>query len=120
MVTRIGVHKLLSSVVVHGDTVYLAGQIGEGVTMAEQFRSALSKVQAHLGAVQSSKASILQAQIFLKDIADFGEMNEIWSSWIDPENPPARATIEARLAKEEYKVEILVIAARSSMFPIGI
>ena len=39
-------------------------------------------------------------------------MNAVWDGWIDPGNPPARATVEARLAAAGYKVEIAMIAAR--------
>ncbi|WP_322996670.1 RidA family protein [Castellaniella sp.] len=101
----------MSNAVVHGNTVYLAGQTGEGEDVQAQARSALAAVDALLAQVGSHKSKILQATIWLRDIADFAAMNTVWEAWIDPSNPPARATGEARLAAPELKFEVIVIAA---------
>ncbi|KAB0680031.1 RidA family protein [Aureimonas leprariae] len=112
-IRRVEPGKRMSGAVIHGDTVYLAGQVGDpssGIT--EQTESALAEVERLLTAAGSSKAKILSAQIWLKDIADFGAMNLVWDAWIDPANPPARATMgKADLATSEYLVEVIVVAA---------
>jgi enamine deaminase RidA (YjgF/YER057c/UK114 family) len=58
----------------------------------------------------ATKKSILTATIYLADIATFAQMNEAWDAWVPEGMPPARATVEAKLAKPEYKVEIMVTA----------
>ncbi|MGK9264145.1 RidA family protein [Sinorhizobium meliloti] len=110
-INRIGVYPRLSSAVIHNNTVYLAGQIGEGDTTADQCMSALAKIDQLLAASGSNKSKILQSLIYLADISEFNEMNKVWESWIDPCNTPARATMEAKLAEPEYKVEFVVVAA---------
>jgi enamine deaminase RidA (YjgF/YER057c/UK114 family) len=103
--------KRMSGAVVHGNTVYLAGQVGEGSSVAEQSKSALAEVDRLLAAAGSDKSKILQTIIYLSDMSTFGEMNAVWEGWIDPANPPARATSEAALATPDYKVEFIVTAA---------
>jgi enamine deaminase RidA (YjgF/YER057c/UK114 family) len=73
----------------------------------------LGQIDALLTEAGTDKSRLLSATIWLADIGDFGEMNAVWESWIDPANPPARATGEVKLAAPEYKVEIIVVAARS-------
>src|SRR5262249_45294557 len=51
-------------------------------------------------------------------IGTFSEMNAVWDAWVDKSNPPARATVEARLAAPKYLVEIVVIAAVLTMLLI--
>ena len=101
----------MSQVVVCGDTVYLAGQVGEGSTVTEQSKSALAEVDRLLAAAGSDKSKILQTIIYLSDMSTFAEMNAVWEAWIDPANPPARATSGAPLATPDYKVEFIVTAA---------
>ena len=111
-VRRIEPGPRMSQAVVHGGTVYLAGQVGApGQSVADQTRAVLAQVERLLGEVGSDKSRILAATIWLADIGDFAEMNSVWDSWIDPANPPARATGECRLAAPEFKVEIIVTAA---------
>ncbi|WP_265517464.1 RidA family protein [Nitratireductor luteus] len=102
----------MSQIVVHGDTIYLAGQVGEGKTVREQTESMLASVDRLLAEAGSSKSKILQAVIWLADMGDFADMNAVWDGWIDPENPPARACGEARLATPNYKVEVIITAAK--------
>jgi enamine deaminase RidA (YjgF/YER057c/UK114 family) len=71
----------------------------------------LAKIDGYLAQAGTSKSKILTAQIWLPDISTFGEMNAAWEAWIDPKAPPARATVESRLAGPQYKVEIMVTAA---------
>ena len=111
-ITRIEPGPRMSAAVVHGNTVYLAGQVGEGATITEQARSALAEVDRLLALAGTSKAKILTTQIWLADIGDFAAMNAVWEEWVDLSNPPARATGEAKLATPAYKVEFIVTAAR--------
>ena len=111
-ITRIEPGARMSGAVVHGDTVYLAGQVGTGATVTEQAQSALAEVDRLLALAGSSKSKILSTTVYLANMGDFAAMNAVWDAWIDPANPPARATCEARLATPAYVVEFVVIAAR--------
>jgi len=103
----------MSQIVVHGDTIYLAGQVGTaGDSVADQTRSCLEKVDALLAEAGSDKTRILQSTIWLADMADFAEMNAVWDSWVREGHTPARACGEAKLARPDFKVEFLVVAAR--------
>ena len=98
---------------VHGGVAYLAGQvtIDDSLDVAGQTRSVLASIDALLARAGSDKSRILRAQIFLADIADFAAMNAVWDAWVDKANPPARATVQAALAKPQWKIEIVVTAA---------
>ena len=106
----------MSKAVIHGDTVYLAGIVADspkGKIMAEQTRSILSQIDGFLLAgARTDKTKLLSANIWITDMADFAEMNAVWDAWVSPGNTPARATVEAKLASPDYKVEIMVVAAR--------
>ena len=110
-IKRIEPGARMSGAVVHGNTVYLAGQVGEGESVTDQCKSALAEVDRLLAAAGSDKSKILQTIIYISDMSYFGEMNAVWEAWIDPANPPARATSEAKLAAPKYKVEFIVTAA---------
>lgn len=102
----------MSQAVVHGNTVYLAGQVGEpGKSVAEQTKGILASIDRLLAEAGSDKSKILSAQIWLDDMRDFAEMNSVWDAWVDKDNPPARATGGAPLATPDYRVEIIVVAA---------
>jgi len=113
-IQRYHVGPRLSEIVVHNNTVYLAGQVAEA-TLAEgakaQTEEILGMIDRLLGEVGSDKTKILTAQIWLADIADYDAMNEAWSAWVPQGHTPARATVESRLATPEYKVEIKIVAA---------
>jgi enamine deaminase RidA (YjgF/YER057c/UK114 family) len=103
----------MSQMVVHGDTVYLAGQVGTpGASVAVQTADILKKIDDLLAEAGSDKTKILQAIIWLDEMADFGEMNSVWDKWVPQGNEPARAAGSAHLATPDYKVEIIVIAAK--------
>jgi enamine deaminase RidA (YjgF/YER057c/UK114 family) len=103
----------MSQIVVHGDTIYLAGQVGTaGDSVADQTRSCLEKIDTLLGEVGSNKTRILQTTIWLADMADFADMNAVWDNWVPEGHTPARACGEAKLALPDFKVEFLVTAAR--------
>lgn len=112
-ITRIHAGSRMSKIVIHRDTVYLAGQVGEaGSSLADQTRQALASVDALLAEAGTDKSKALQVIVWLADMADFAAMNAIYDAWIDPENPPARACGEAKLATPEYLVEFIVTAAK--------
>ena len=111
-IRRIEPGKRMSGAVVHGNTVYLAGQVGTaGDDVTAQTKTALAEVDKLLAAAGTDKSKILNATIWLADIADFGKMNAVWDAWVDPANTPARATGESKLATPDYLVEVIVIAA---------
>ena len=111
MITRIQPGARMSEAVVHGDTVYLAGQVGEpGDDVIAQTRTALAEVEALLAEAGSDKSKILMAQIWLADMADFAGMNAVWDAWVDLGNPPARATGGVALARAGMRVEMIVVA----------
>lgn len=103
----------MSQIVTHGDMVYLAGQVGYGDGVQAQTKSMLDSVDKLLAEAGSDKSRILTATIWLANMDDFGKMNEIWDAWVDPENPPARACGEARLATDEYLVEVIISAVKN-------
>ena len=114
-IQRIKPGPRMSGAVVHGDTVYLAGQVANttaGQSVAEQTREILSIIDGLLAEAGTDKTKILMANIWITDMATFQEMNGVWDSWVAPGNTPARATVEAKLAAPQYKVEIAVIAAK--------
>ena len=110
-IRRIDVGPRMSDIVIHNNTVYLAGQVGDGATVAEQTKDILARVDAALAKAGTDKSKLLQVIIWLDDMANFAEMNAAWDAWVDPANTPARATGEAKLAAPKYKVEIIVTAA---------
>ena len=92
-IQRIRPGRRMSQAVIHGNTVYLAGQVGApGESVAAQTRAVLSAIEDLLAEVGSDKSKLLQATIWLADMADFEAMNGVWDAWVDSENPPARAT----------------------------
>jgi len=115
MIERLHSGSRMSQVVIHGDTVYLAGQVAQqapGASVAEQTTAILGQIDALLAEAGTDKSQLLSATIWLTDMDSFAEMNQIWDSWIDLANPPARACVEARLAAPQFTVEIMVTAAR--------
>lgn len=111
MIERIGTGTRMSAIVKHGSVAYLAGQVGDGVTVAAQTRDCLDRIDTLLEKADSSRENILQAVIWLADMADFAEMNAVWDAWVPEGHAPARACGEARLASPDIKVEIIVTAA---------
>lgn len=110
-IQRIQPGPRMSQAVVHGDTVYLAGQVAEGATVVEQSRAALARVDELLASVGSDRSKLVSVTIYLADIALFADMNSVWDAWVDGANPPARATVEAKLATPDFLVEFAVVAA---------
>jgi enamine deaminase RidA (YjgF/YER057c/UK114 family) len=114
-IQRFEVGPRMSQCVVHGDTVYTAGQVAQGArgaSVAEQTRDILATIDHLLAQAGTNKSKLLTANIWLTDIATFDQMNQVWDAWVTPGNPPARACVESKLAHPDYKVEIMVAAAR--------
>lgn len=105
-------NQRMSQIVKHGNTIYLAGQVGTaGASVAQQTQDCLDKIDALLGEAGSDNSRILQAVIWLADMADFEEMNAVWDAWVPEGQAPARACGEAKLARPDFTVEIIVTAA---------
>ena len=112
---RMGVGPRMSAAVVHGHTLYLAGQVADkaaGASVAEQTREILAIIDKLLEDAGSDKSHLLSTTIYLADISTFAEMNAVWDGWVVKGHTPARATVEAKLAAPKYTVEIVCIAAK--------
>ncbi|HEV2300673.1 MAG TPA: RidA family protein [Stellaceae bacterium] len=104
----------MSRCVVRGDTVYLCG-LTAGDAKADikgQTKQILDKIDSYLAQAGTDKSKLLAANLWIKDMALFADMNSVWNAWVDPDNPPARACVRADLARPEILVEIMVTAAR--------
>jgi enamine deaminase RidA (YjgF/YER057c/UK114 family) len=114
-IQRFDVGSRMSQAVVHGNTVYLAGQVARnapGGSVGEQTRDILAIIDRLLAQAGSDKSRLLSTTIWLSDIASFDEMNTVWDAWVAPGSTPCRACVESRLASPQYTVEIMVTAAR--------
>jgi enamine deaminase RidA (YjgF/YER057c/UK114 family) len=113
MIKRIQSGPRMSQAVIHGKTVYLAGQVAHDpkADVQAQTTQVLAAIDRLLAEAGTDKTQILSAQVFLRDIASFAAMNRAWDAWVPAGYAPARATIEASLATPDYLVEIMVIAA---------
>ena len=112
-ITRNHSSHRMSQLVVHGNTVYLAGQVANDTSadIKAQTADVLAQVEALLAEGGSDKDHILSATIYVKDIAEFADMNEIWDAWIADHGKPARACVEANMATDQILVEVCIIAA---------
>ena len=114
-IQRIKPGPRMSGAVVHGNTVYLAGQVASqtaGQSVTEQTKEILSIIDRRFAEGRTNKAKILMTNIWITDMGTLQEMNAGWDAWVSPGNTPARATVEAKLAAPAFKVEIAVIAAK--------
>ena len=113
-IQRFKIGPRMSQAVVHNETVYLAGQVAEDTTADAkgQTNQILQQIDELLALAGSDKSKLLSATVYLSDMAHFGAMNAAWEAWVDPANPPVRATVEAKLAAPKYQVEIAIIAAK--------
>jgi enamine deaminase RidA (YjgF/YER057c/UK114 family) len=113
MIQRFDTGARLSEMTVHNGTAYLAGQIATDATqdITGQTRQVLAAIDALLARAGSDKTKLLRVEIFLADLGDFPGMNAVWEDWLPKGQAPARATVQARLARPEWKVEMVVTAA---------
>jgi len=113
-ITRIETGARMSKAVVHGDTVYLAGIVADDpkADITTQTKQVLAEIDRLLALAGTDKTKLLRTNIWLSDMKNFGAMNAVWDGWVSQGNTPARATVEASLATPDYKVEIMVVAAK--------
>ena len=112
-IQRMHTQKRMSKIVIHNNTVYLCGQVAEDSMkgIGEQTQTMLDKVDVLLKEAGSDREHILSATIYVKSMDYFSEMNAVWDSWVSEGHAPARACVEASMAREELLVEISVVAA---------
>ncbi len=114
-IERFHVGQRLSELVIHrgAGLCWLAGQVANdpAADVTGQTRQVLAQIDALLAEAGTDKGKILSATIYLPDMADFAAMNAVWEPWVIAGQPPARATVQAKLAAPEYRVEIQVVAA---------
>lgn len=112
MITRHEITGRLSKILVANGIAFLSGLTARDRSggVKEQTADILAQIDAYLSLAGTSKDRIVVGNIWLKDIATFDDMNEAWDAWVDRENPPARATVESRLAADDVLVEIQVQA----------
>ena len=112
-IKRIDPATRMSKAVVHGNTVYLAGQVADDYSadVPEQTRQTLAKIDGLLAEAGTDKSNLLSAQVWVTHMSTFADMNAVWDAWVAPGNAPARACVEARLARPGILVEIMVVAA---------
>jgi len=110
---RFDVGPRMSEMAVHNSVAYLAGQVADDATqdISGQTRQVLAAIDALLARAGSDKSKILRAQIFLADLADFTAMNMVWEAWVVAGHTPPRATVQAALAKPQWRIEVVVTAA---------
>src|SRR5687767_6623460 len=108
MTQRIHAGTRMSQVVIHGDLIFVSGQVADDKQgdIATQTRSVLAKIDRLLGEAGASRSNLLSVTVLLPNIVDFDAMNAVYDAWIDPKNPPARACYEARLADSNLRIEI--------------
>ncbi|WP_290698440.1 RidA family protein [Amphritea sp.] len=115
MILRQHSNQRMSQLVSFANLVWTAGQVAKDPSedMAGQTRQILAQIDALLTDAGTDKSNLISANIWVSDIRQFAQMNEVWDTWVDSENPPVRACVESRLARPELLVEIQVIAAKA-------
>ena len=112
-IQRFDVGARLSEMAVHQGVCYLAGQVAADSSqdISGQTRQVLAAIDALLARAGSDKSRILMCQIFITDLAEFAAMNTVWEAWLVPGQAPPRASVQAMLAKPQWKIEMVVTAA---------
>ena len=114
-INRYDVEKRWSDAIEYNDVVYISGQIGDGITIEEQTKSALNYVDLALAKAGTNKSNIIDVIIWLSNMEeDYEKMNEIYDAWLVDGKAPCRACIQAKLAKSIWKIEIKVIATTTT------
>ena len=114
-IKRLQTNDRMSQVVIHGETVYLAGQVAlkaPGASVAEQTQAILDQIDGLLADAGTDKSKALSATIWLSDMNTFDEMNAVWDEWAQGGNAPCRACVESKLAAPQFTVEIGLVAAK--------
>jgi enamine deaminase RidA (YjgF/YER057c/UK114 family) len=115
-IDRMGTTERMSKIVIHNDTIYLGGQVADNgdAAIGPQTENMLAKVDALLDQAGSNREHILSATVYVRDMKDFAGMNAVWDRWVPKSHAPARACVEARLARPDLLVEVSIIAARKA------
>lgn len=113
MIKRLRAGPRMSQIVVHGDTVYLAGLVADdpSADVGGQTQQVVAKIDSYLKEAGTDKTKMLSATIWLADISTFDQMNKVWDAWVPQGHTPARACVESKLARPQIKVEIRIVAA---------
>lgn len=113
MIQRFDTGPRMSKMIIHNGVAYLSGLVpgDPSADIVGQTEQVLHAIEGFLKQAATDKAHILRAEIFLADMADFDGMNKAWEKWLPDGAAPARATVQAKLAKSVYKIEIMVTAA---------
>jgi enamine deaminase RidA (YjgF/YER057c/UK114 family) len=113
-IERINPGARMSQAVIHADTVYLAGLTADDLSedVKGQTRQILAKIDNLLAKAGTDKSKVLSVNVWLSDIGTWDQMNEVWDAWVSKGNAPARATVEAKLARPGVSVEIMLQAAK--------
>lgn len=114
MIERHETGPLMAQCVVHAGTIYLAGLVADDCTggVADQARQVLAKIDRYLEQAGSDRSRLLQCHIWLTDLTQYAAFNEVWRDWIPADAVPARACVKAELARPEWQVEVMAIAAQ--------
>ena len=114
-IQRLRIEKRYSEIVIHNGTVHLAGQLADDYDgdIREQTRQTLANIDRYLAEVGSDKTRILSVTIYLKDMADYAGLNEVYDAWVAEGAAPARACLEAKLYDPRVLVEMMVVAAQA-------
>ncbi|MSO76933.1 MAG: RidA family protein [Alphaproteobacteria bacterium] len=104
----------MSRCVISGNTVYVAGLTAQDSKqdIKGQTKQILDRIDSYLAQAGTDKSKLLHANLWIKDMAMFADMNSVWNDWVDPENPPVRACVRADMARPDILVEIMVTAAK--------
>lgn len=114
-IQRLNTNEVMSGAIIHQGVVYLSGQVPTrtDLDIKGQIQEVLNKIDELLALANTNKSRILSAQLFIKNLADFQTVNQIWIEWLKDCATPARATIQADLVNPEWLIEIAVIAAQA-------
>jgi enamine deaminase RidA (YjgF/YER057c/UK114 family) len=119
VIKRFNVENRYSDMAVFNGVAYLAGQVANDLSqdIGGQMREVLNMIDTLLAQANSDKSRIIMAQVYLADLADYTGMNVVWDGWVADiqGNAPPRATVEAKLANPQYKVEVVITAAQNSV-----
>ena len=112
-ISRQHTNQRMSRIVTHNNTVSLCGQVCSDATqgITEQTQTMLAKVDDLLAQANSDKYHLLSATVYVSDMKYFAPMNDVWDAWVPEGHAPARACVQAPMARPELLVEISVIAA---------
>jgi enamine deaminase RidA (YjgF/YER057c/UK114 family) len=108
-----GLRPIISRAVVHDGLVHLCGVTPDPVgDIAVQTRQTLERIDKLLAVAGTDKSKLLSAQVWLSNMRLFRAHNLAWNEWVDADNPPVRACVQAELFDPGLLVEIMVTAAR--------